>query len=149
VNAPEPQELSLTIPADARYLSAMRALVGEAAEIAGFDPDACKDIVLGVCEAVSNIITHCYRGRSGPITVHCRLAGDRLEVRLRDFGPKPDPAVLHGRDLDDVRPGGLGLHIIRRTMDEAEFDFSHPDGTELRLVKYRGAPPERPPDEAC
>jgi serine/threonine-protein kinase RsbW len=33
-----------------------------------------------------------------------------------------------------VRPGGLGLHFIRETMDEVE--FSHIDGkNRLRLVK--------------
>jgi anti-sigma regulatory factor (Ser/Thr protein kinase) len=130
-------ELSLTIPADGRYLAMLRAVIGEAVEVAGFDPDGGKEIVLALCEAVSNVISHCYQGNCEPITIRCLLMADRLEIRLRDWGPKPDPSELKGRDLDEIRPGGLGLHIMRETMDEVDFDFSHPDGTELRLVKYR------------
>jgi anti-sigma regulatory factor (Ser/Thr protein kinase) len=134
---PDEQELTLTIPGDSRYLGMMRAVVAEAVELAGLDADEGKNVVLGVCEAVSNIISHCYRGECKPITIICRMTPDSLEIRLRDLGPKPDPSTLQGRDLDEVRPGGLGLHIIRQIMDEVDFDFSHPDGTELRLVKYK------------
>lgn len=134
---PDGHEFSLTIPADARYLAMLRAVVGEALEVAGFDPEEGKEVVLALCEAVSNIISHCYQGNCEPITVRCLLLSDRLEIRLRDWGPKPDPSELKGRDLDELRPGGLGLHIMRETMDEVDFDFSHRDGTELRLVKYR------------
>jgi anti-sigma regulatory factor (Ser/Thr protein kinase) len=131
------QELILTIPGDSRYLAMMRAVVGEAVKVSGFDKQAGRDIVLALCEATSNIIAHCYKGQCKPITVRCLLAGDRLEIRLRDFGPKPDPACLRSRSLDDIRPGGLGIHMIRQTMDEVDYDFSHREGTELKLVKYR------------
>jgi anti-sigma regulatory factor (Ser/Thr protein kinase) len=41
--------------------------------------------------------------------------------------------------LDDVKPGGLGLHFIQESMDIVE--FKHADGTNrLRLVKYLSAP---------
>jgi anti-sigma regulatory factor (Ser/Thr protein kinase) len=117
--------------------------MGEAVEVFGFDQQTARDVVLAVSEAVSNIISHCYRGRCDPITLRCLLHADRLEIRVRDFGPKPDPATLKGRDLADIRPGGLGIHIMRQTMDEVEYDLSMASGTELRMVKFRaGKPPE-------
>jgi sigma-B regulation protein RsbU (phosphoserine phosphatase) len=144
LDAPGGQELSLTVPADGRYLAMIRAVVAEAAAAGGFDEQFGREAVLGLCEAISNVIRHCYRGNCGPVTIRCLLGADRMELRLRDYGPKPDPACLRGRELDQVRPGGLGLHIIRQTMDEVEFDLSPPEGTELRMVKYRpGCGPRR------
>ncbi len=139
------QELVLTFPGDSRYLAMMRAVVAEAVTVAGFDAEVGKQVVLGACEAVSNVISHCYCGESKPVTVRCLIAFDRLELRLRDYGRKPDPAELKGRDLEEVRPGGLGLHIIRQTMDEVDWDLSLAEGTELKLVKYRpGRGPQAP-----
>jgi len=44
-----------------------------------------------------------------------------------------------GRALEDVRPGGLGLHFIRESMDTVE--FSRRKGrNQLRLVKILHGP---------
>ena len=56
---------------------------------------------------------------------------------MRDFGPHPDPAALRGRQPRALRPGGLGIPLIRRVMDVVEYDLSSPVGTELRMVKRR------------
>jgi anti-sigma regulatory factor (Ser/Thr protein kinase) len=121
----------------------MRTIIGEAVIVFGFDQQTARDVVLAVSEAVSNVISHCYCGRCEPVTLRCLLHADRLEIRLRDFGPKPDPATLKGRELEDLRPGGLGIHIMRQTMDEIDYDLSPATGTELKMVKYRaGGPPE-------
>ena len=57
-------------------------------------------------------------------------------MRLRDYGTKCDPDCIKGRDLDDVRPGGLGVHIIREIMDEVTYDTGHEVGTELKMTKF-------------
>jgi anti-sigma regulatory factor (Ser/Thr protein kinase) len=42
---------------------------------------------------------------------------------------------MKGRSLEEIRPGGLGLHFMRQSMDEVE--FSRKKGkNQLRLVKY-------------
>jgi len=42
---------------------------------------------------------------------------------------------LKGRPLNEIRPGGLGLHFIRQSMDVVE--FSRKNGkNQLRMVKY-------------
>jgi serine/threonine-protein kinase RsbW len=46
-----------------------------------------------------------------------------------------DPAKLRGRQLDEIKPGGLGLHFIRRSMDTVEFTRRR-GVNELRLIKY-------------
>ena len=40
---------------------------------------------------------------------------------LVDWGPACDPTKLKARPLEEIRPGGLGLHIIRGSMDAVEY----------------------------
>jgi sigma-B regulation protein RsbU (phosphoserine phosphatase) len=47
-----------------------------------------------------------------------------------------DPAQVRPRDLDDLRPGGLGTHLMREAMDECEFVEPPPGCSNLlRMVK--------------
>jgi anti-sigma regulatory factor (Ser/Thr protein kinase) len=91
---------------------------------------------LAVDEACTNIIRHAYDGdHDQRIEVQIRMHPNRIEVKLRDYGRKPDPAKIKPRELHDIRPGGLGVHFIRTIMDEVVYDHSHEVGTELRMTK--------------
>jgi anti-sigma regulatory factor (Ser/Thr protein kinase) len=58
-----------------------------------------------------------------------------LEIVLVDSGMAVDPKKLKGRPLDEVRPGGLGIHFMKQSMDVVE--FSRKKGKNfLRMVKY-------------
>ncbi|NJD55951.1 MAG: ATP-binding protein [Nitrospirae bacterium] len=46
---------------------------------------------------------------------------------------------MRGRDLDDVRPGGLGLHFIKRVFDEVAYDPKRKAGNRLLLIKHTGS----------
>jgi anti-sigma regulatory factor (Ser/Thr protein kinase) len=86
---------------------------------------------------------HCYNGRTDqPIELYCTRVpprdsegADGLEIVLSDKGPAVDPSKLRGRRLDEIKPGGLGLHFIRQSMDTVEYRRSG-DRNEFRLVKY-------------
>jgi len=60
-----------------------------------------------------------------------------LEILLCDRGPAVDPSKLCGRPLEEIKPGGLGLHFIRQAMDTVEFMRKGPTNR-TRLVKYLG-----------
>jgi anti-sigma regulatory factor (Ser/Thr protein kinase) len=114
------------------------------AETLGFPAAQGRAITRAVDEALSNILRHCYRNRPGqPITIHFRSVERQwqervqqgLEVLLCDRGPEVDPSKLRGRPLDEVRPGGLGLHFIHQAMDTVEFTREGLTNR-LRLVKY-------------
>ena len=61
---------------------------------------------------------------------------EALVFSLLDFAPRVDPAKVKPRDLDDIRPGGLGTHLIQEVMDSAEFVEPPPGcGNLLRMVK--------------
>jgi anti-sigma regulatory factor (Ser/Thr protein kinase) len=55
-------------------------------------------------------------------------------MRLRDYGDKVLPYEMKGRSHDLIKPGGLGLHLIRNAFDQV--DYIHKcRGTELVLTK--------------
>jgi anti-sigma regulatory factor (Ser/Thr protein kinase) len=142
--------LKLELRSDPSLLSVVRGAMERLTEVFGFSPPECRSVTRAVDEALTNIIRHCYGGKlDQPIEVACsrvqgRVASLRragLEILLSDRGPAVDPAKLRGRRLDEIKPGGLGLHFIRQSMDTVEFKRMR-GMNQLRLVKY--AQPGKP-----
>lgn len=107
-------------------------------------------MVLAVDEALTNVIRHAYLGQTNqPIEIsfrRCQIqkdgtVRDALEIVLADRGVPVKIEALQGRSLDEVRPGGLGLHFIRESMDRVQFRHIKAKNY-LRLVKVLG--PEQP-----
>jgi anti-sigma regulatory factor (Ser/Thr protein kinase) len=135
--------LSLAIPSDPEFLTVVRSTVARLAEVLGFMPSDCRSVVVAVDEAMTNIIRHAYGSRKDrPINIICRRIhvssnGKRraaLEIMLVDYGPAVDPTQLSARCLDEIKPGGLGLHFIRECLDVVSYMRSGGENR-LRLVK--------------
>jgi anti-sigma regulatory factor (Ser/Thr protein kinase) len=100
-----------------------------------------------VDEAVANVMRHAYGSSPDKrIDVSCKrisamvngIPREGLEIELLDQGVPFDQKKLTARSLDEVKPGGLGLHFIRDSMDVME--HSRENGVNrLRLVKYFSA----------
>lgn len=134
--SPKSDRFSLTIPADARWLAIVRAAVGKACDLAGFSGTETGHIVLAVDEACSNIIKYAYGNDPlRKIVMTVRVGQGRIEIHLDDNGPKVNLAGLQGRSLDEVRPGGLGLHLIRRAFDVVAYDGRKKRGNRLKLIR--------------
>ena len=89
---------------------------------AGLDETCAGRVVLAVDEALTNIIRHAYAGRhDGRIEIAMRASDQEMSIVIRDYGHVVHPAAIRSRDLDDVRPGGLGVHIMRECMDEVSY----------------------------
>lgn len=134
------QPVKVSILSCPSHLPVVRAAVEKMCELLGFDNDAAGAVVLGMDEALTNIIKHAYDGAvDKPIDVELIPIGrDQpvgLEIRLLDRGRQIDPDKIKSRDLTNVRPGGLGVHIITECMDVVEFSNRDRGGTMLRLVK--------------
>jgi sigma-B regulation protein RsbU (phosphoserine phosphatase) len=129
--------LQLRFPARAEELKRVRDAVRESAEGCGCSAKSTADIVLATDEACQNIIRHAYRGDSdNVIELEVERRGDSLVFSLTDHAPTIDPSRVKPRDLEDIRPGGLGTYFIRRVMDEIEF-LKPPSGRGnlLRMVR--------------
>lgn len=140
--------LKLELQSNPEMLGVVRHALGQLAETLGFSSAACRAVVLAVDEALTNIIRHAYSGENGhPIRAwfrridfhEGRTPRKALEIVLEDCGKKVDGARLCGRPLEEVRPGGLGLHFINECMDSVEFR-RRLGKNQLRLIKVLGVP---------
>lgn len=81
-------------------------------------------------EACSNIIEHAYaQTPGGEIHIHVHAEpGHRIVITLIDTGEPFDPQAVPVHDpqscLDDSKVGGLGLFLMRRAMDDVQFEFN-------------------------
>ena len=141
---PEGFLLMMKLCSNPRLLSTVRGAVEPLAEMLGFPATQRRSITRAVDEALTNIVRHSYGNRlDRPITLYFRRALRRcgnsvergLEIVLCDRGPAIDPGKLRRRPLDEVWPGGLGLHFIHEAMDTVEFTRKGVTNR-LRLVKY-------------
>ena len=141
--------LMLTLYSSPGLLSVVRGTVERLTEYLGFPITEARSITRAVDEALSNIVRHSYGNRPGqPITMYFRRARRHrqcaevesgLEILLCDRGPAVDPSKFRGRPLEEIRPGGLGLHFIHQGMDFVEFSRNRATNR-LRLVKYLARP---------
>lgn len=137
-DAPSGQILRIRAPAKADRLKMIRMGTEQAAGYCGRDDAWTLDLVMAVDEACQNVIRHAYSGwdEPGDIVVDFIREDDTLVVHLMDFAEPVDQDKIKSRDLDDVRPGGLGVHLIKSVTDEAIFVEPPPGvGNLFKLTK--------------
>jgi len=136
-------QFEMQICADPANLCVVRAAVRAALEQTALPEKNIDGVILALDEALANCIRHGYGGPCDkPIALSINRRVDQagkavaLEFLLRDFGKQVDPATIKSRDLKEIRPGGLGVHIIHSVMDEVEYSCAVGGGMMLRMVKY-------------
>lgn len=136
-----PGQVVVRLLSEPRVMVIVRAAVREMAILVGFSSDEANQVVLAVDEALTNVIKHAYDSATDrPIEVAMGSTGDPtgragIRVAIRDYGKQVDPREIRGRDLDELRAGGLGIHLIRAVMDRVEYTPMPEGGTVLLLEK--------------
>ncbi len=137
-------QLKLEVRSHPTFLCVVRGALEPLMESLGFSGEENRAIIRGVDEAVSNIMRHSYKScPDNAIELRCNRLDRRsngraeygVEILLYDCGPAVDTTKIEPRPLDEIRPGGLGLHIIRGSMDTVEYKRAG-KLNRLRLVKY-------------
>ncbi len=124
------------------YVGVVRAAVQTMAGKLGFSNEQSGHIILAVDEALTNVIRHGYHGKNDqPIWIKLTpIHGiDRagLEIVIEDQSQGVDISKIKGRPLDEIRPGGLGVHIIQQMMDDVTYSQrTDTEGLRLRMCKY-------------
>lgn len=135
-----------TVPGRYEEVKNICAFMVQGAEEAGLDESALFQVELACDEACTNIIEHAYGGEGrGDIVASWQIDGNDFIMRLHDngrvFNPDdvPDPTMpnqLTGEAaLDSLQVGGLGIHFMRKLMDEIRYQFDPDQGNTLILVK--------------
>jgi len=83
----------------------------------------CVDrLLIAVNEAAMNVMQHAYSGNEeGQIKLDVLYKKNELVFRMTDFACPIDRSCVKGRDLNDIKPGGLGVHFMHEIMDEVRF----------------------------
>lgn len=114
--------LDAVFPGDTEILGEMRARVRDACQRAGCGEECTEQLVLAVNEACMNIIQHGYRYTAGELFRIVLLAGNGVViVRLLDNGQPVANSDLRPRELEDLRPGGLGVRFMQEAMDTVQY----------------------------
>lgn len=135
-DAAGPPEIQLCILSQPRLLGSVRALLENFAERIGFCGRGCGELMLAVDEGLTNIIRHGYdHAPDCRIWLSLRaLETPRpgIRVEIEDHQRAFDPEALPTRDLDELRPGGLGVHLMRSVTHLCRHESR--DGGGMRLV---------------
>jgi anti-sigma regulatory factor (Ser/Thr protein kinase) len=130
-------QTQIRFPSNPCYLQVVREMISGMGLLAGLPESKVRLITLAVDEACANIIRHTYKNEpSHIIEMTSRISEDQLEFCLKDFGEKMDLGKIRHRDLDDVRPGGLGTFFMKNIMDKIEYEHVVPRGNLVRLTKF-------------
>jgi sigma-B regulation protein RsbU (phosphoserine phosphatase) len=142
-------DLLLELTSQPRLLAPARAMVGAFAQRLGFNEIHSGQISLALDEALCNVINHGYERRpDGWIRLKVWDLGTDppgIGIELEDRAKQVDPLTIQPRDLDEIRPGGLGVYIIREIMDEAVYEHRDEGGMRLRMTKQIPAASECAP----
>jgi serine/threonine-protein kinase RsbW len=89
---------------------------------AGAPQAALSAVMIATDELVSNVLDH---GGAKAVSVTATLAEGLVTVQIEDDGEPFDPLAAPEPDteaaIDDREIGGLGVHLVRRMMDETAY----------------------------
>jgi len=138
---PSGAHIRVQVLSQPRYLAGVRELVLAVARRMGFGESGAGHIALAIDEALANVIRHGYEGAEDrPIflSISPLIEDDAetgIEVCIEDHAKRVDPSTIKSRDLEAVRPGGLGVHIIQEIMDEVSYEPRESRGMRVRMTK--------------
>ena len=126
----ETVKAEVTIPADVNSLPQMTQFVEEQLEGISCPPDIIFSMELAAEEIFANIANYAYDGKEGDMTLTFtyeekeKKAGFIFTDSGIPFDPtlRPDPDITLGADERQI--GGLGIHIVKKTMDEVRYEYS-------------------------
>lgn len=117
----KPPEARLHLKCCTENLSTARGFFESWAKYAGFDDIIVGQIVLACDEATTNVYRYAYDGKSGPIGFEAGLEEGRLFIRIVDQGRPVELDKIKGRELDELRPGGLGVILLKQVFNEVDY----------------------------
>ena len=130
------QELESTLES----VDSAEQMVLAEAQALGLDDDDLYRVGIAIRECMVNAVVHGNRYNSRK-KVHLKVerTADRLTIVVRDegegFDPNTVPDPLAGENL--LRGSGRGVMLMQSFMDEFQISQGQPQGTEVKMVKYK------------
>ena len=111
-------------PVNTSSLKEVRTFSRETFKKINLSQDLKDELVLAIAEAAQNIVKHGYKGvedTTDRMEIKISLKDGQLEIGFFDKGKAVVPENVQHRQLDDIKPGGLGTFFIKQIMDAAVF----------------------------
>ena len=120
-------------------LKDVRTFCREVFEKLQIEQNLKDELVLAIAEAAQNIVKHAYKNdpqTDDKMVVQISCKDNKLQIGFYDMGTPVDPNKVKHREIDNVKPGGLGTFFIQEIMDAVEFkDGKKPWINHLVLTK--------------
>ena len=120
-------------------LKDVRTFCREVFEKLQIEQNLKDELVLAIAEAAQNIVKHAYKDdpkTEDKMVVQISCKDNKLQIGFYDMGTPVDPNKVKHREIDNVKPGGLGTFFIQEIMDAVEFkDGKKPWINHLVLTK--------------
>ena len=129
---------NLIVTAEVKNLDAVTDFVLQRPEIAACPKNTQLQLRLAVEEVFVNIASYAYDPSIGPAEVRCEVLNDPLRVVIQflDHGKPFDPLAKEDADTSEEalmeRIGGLGILLVKETMDEVS--YSYEDGKNILTI---------------
>jgi len=120
---------NLIVTAEVKNLDAVTDFVLQRPEIAACPKNTQLQLRLAVEEVFVNIASYAYDPAIGPAEVRCEVLDDPLRVVIQflDHGKPFDPLAREDADTSEEalmeRIGGLGILLVKETMDEVSYSY--------------------------
>lgn len=132
----ESEHIHLSITSHPKNLKQIRRVMAKVTSQTRLSEEDSGNIILAVDEACSNIIKHCCKNddtRNIDLTI--TLESDSLIISIVDYGVQFDINSIKPRDITEIKPGGLGVHIIKQVMDTVEYSHTKEGLNKVKMVK--------------
>lgn len=100
------------------------------------------DLKTAVSEAVTNVVIHAYREKTGKVRIECSVRGKEMTVTVIDYGVGIENIEKAMEPLYTTRPeldrSGMGFAFMEAFMDELEVESEPGQGTTVRMKKKFG-----------
>ena len=128
----------ITLPAALENIETATDFINEQLEAAGCPMKAQMQLDVALDEMMSNVARYAYGPGTGDVTVSLEIADAprRAVLTLTDGGVPYDPLKKEDPDVtlaaDEREIGGLGIFIVKRTMDDMAYAYE--DGKNIVTV---------------
>ena len=100
------------------------------------------DLKTAVSEAVTNVVIHAYREKTGKVRIECSVREKEMTVTVIDYGVGIENTEKAMEPLYTTRPeldrSGMGFAFMEAFMDELEVESQPGQGTTVRMKKKFG-----------
>jgi serine/threonine-protein kinase RsbW len=121
-----PATLTLTLKNDPSEIARLVDLLESFGPQSGLSDDATFKLTLALDEIVANVVRYAFDDDlehriEVKVTVDDRTVTASVEDDGRAFDPREAPVPDLDLPIEMRKPGGLGMHLVRSTMDSVEY----------------------------